>query len=262
MKSVLRILQVIYSIYAFLVFIILMFILFPFIALASLLGPVKGGNIIYSICRVWTDIALFMWGIHHVNIYEAPKAKDHAAVFIFNHISYMDIPVLMKAFRKQPVRVLAKAEMGKVPIFGFIYRKATVMVDRSNPQARAKSITRLKYFLQKNVGIVLAPEGTFNMTGKPLKEFYDGAFKVAIETGTVIQPVIFLDAYDRLHYRSIFSLTPGKSRAVFLEEIAADKMQIEDLPYLKQLAFEKMEAALIRYKATWITTIPQEASIA
>ena len=47
------------------------------------------------------------------------------------------------------------------------------------------------------------PEGTFNMTTQPLKEFYDGAFRVAIETQTPVKPVLFLDAYSRMHYESI-----------------------------------------------------------
>jgi 1-acyl-sn-glycerol-3-phosphate acyltransferase len=41
------------------------------------------------------------------------------------------------------------------------------------------------------------------MTGKPLKEFYDGAFRIAIETGTPIKPVLLLNTYERMHYSSI-----------------------------------------------------------
>ena len=96
----------------------------------------------------------------------------------------------------------------------------------------------------------MAPEGTFNMTDKPLKEFYNGAFKIAVETKTPIQPVLFLDAYDRLNYQSIFSLTPGKSRAVFLKEIAPGN----DMSILKQKVYNEMETALLRYKASWIKT--------
>jgi 1-acyl-sn-glycerol-3-phosphate acyltransferase len=40
------------------------------------------------------------------------------------------------------------------------------------------------------------PEGTFNETNAPLKDFYDGAFRIAIETKTAVKPVLFLDAYE------------------------------------------------------------------
>jgi 1-acyl-sn-glycerol-3-phosphate acyltransferase len=243
-----KIIGFIYSIYVFAVFILVMLILFPFFVIASLFGKIKGGNMMYTICRIWADAVLFLWGIHHKNIFEAPKVKNHAVVFVFNHISFIDIPLMMKAFRREPIRILAKAEMAKVPIFGYIYRNATVMVDRASEAARAKSVEQLKKVLANNISIVLSPEGTFNMTDKPLKEFYNGAFKIAIEMQTPVQPVLFLDAYDRLSYKSIFSMTPGKSRAVFLPEI----QPCNDVAILKQNVYDAMEAGLVRYKASWI----------
>ena len=243
-----KIVGYIYSIYALLTFIILMFLLFPFIALSSFFGKVDGGNMIYRICRFWADVVLLLWGIKHKNIFEAPKSNSHAVIFVFNHISYMDIPFILKAFRKDPIRILGKAEMSKVPVFGYIYKKATVMVDRESDGGRVRSVQQLKKVLAKNISVVMAPEGTFNMTHKPLKEFYNGAFKIAVETKTPIQPVLFLDAYDRLNYHSIFSLTPGKSRAVFLKEIAPGS----NMSILKQHVYNEMETALVRYKASWI----------
>lgn len=229
-----------------------MLLLFPFVVLATLLGKITGGNYIYKICRLWADIVLFLWGISHKNIFLAPKDPDKAMIFVFNHTSYMDIPLLMKAFRKQPIRILAKEGMAKIPIFGFIYRKATVMVNRSSSEARAKSIAELKGVLQHNISVVIAPEGTFNMTGEPLKSFYNGAFRIAIETGTAIQPVLFLDAYDRLSSKSIFSLNPGRSRAVFLPPVNADNDNLADEEDLKEQVYKSMEAQLIAYGASWI----------
>ena len=66
------------------------------------------------------------------------------------------------------------------------------------------------------------------MTNKPLKEFYDGAFRLAMETHTPIKPVLFLDTYDRMNYKSMFSLTPGKCRIVYLEEISVTDLKIGD----------------------------------
>lgn len=242
----------VFSVYAFVVFLALMFLLFPMVLLASLAGKIKGGNIIYSICRFWTDSALFMWGIHHKNHFEAPKSTDHAIIFVFNHISYMDIPILLKVFRRYPIRILGKAEMSKIPIFGYIYSKAVIMVDRRSAHARSKSVKEMKEMLGQKISIVIAPEGTFNMTSNPLKEFYDGAFKIAIETKTSIQPVIFLDAFDRLSYKSIFSLTPGRSRAIFLNEIKVEQYNNEEVNLLKQEVYTTMEKALIQNKASWI----------
>lgn len=248
MKVFKKFIGIIFSIYAFSTFIIIMLVVFPLVIIASFFGKVRGGNMIYNLCRGWTDVALFLWGIHHKNMYEAPSSKTHAVVYVFNHISYMDIPFMMKAFRRQAVRIVGKAEMAKIPIFGFIYRKAVVMVDRESEAGRIKTVNEMRRVIAKNISVVIAPEGTFNMTHKPLKDFYNGAFKIAVETATPIQPVLFLDGYDRLNYNSIFSMTPGRSRAVFLPEITPG----EDVQLLKQKVFEVMEAALIRYNASWI----------
>lgn len=254
MHFIQRTARILFSIYGFAVFLLLMFALFPFVVIASFFGKVTGGNIIYTICRFWAKASLFAWGIRHRNIYEAPHDAGHACIFVFNHISFMDIPLLLLAFGKQHIRVLGKAELSKVPVFGFIYRKAAVTVDRSDAKHRAQSVETLKMVLKKNISIVMAPEGTFNMTHAPLKDFYDGAFRIAIETQTPIKPVVFLDAYDRLPYENLFSLNPGKSRAIFLPEVQVVGLTMGQLDMLKKKVYDNMEAALINAHASWIKT--------
>jgi len=96
------------------------------------------------------------------------------------------------------------------------------------------------------------PEGTFNMTDKPLKEFFDGAFRVAIETQIPIKPVLFLDNYDRMHYRSLFSLTPGKCRIIYLDEISVEGFTSANITALKEKVYSIMEQKLREYRASWI----------
>jgi 1-acyl-sn-glycerol-3-phosphate acyltransferase len=224
---------------------------FLFAIVASFMGHIRGGNLIYRACMVWGDLWFPMIGIFSRNIYEQPLHPDQSYIFVANHISYLDALILVKGFR-HPVRPLAKAEMGKVPVFGFIYRKAVVSVDRSNAANRAKSVQLLKSILRKGISVLVFPEGTFNTTRKPLKDFYDGAFRIAIETGTPIKPVLFLDTYDRLHYNSIFSLTPGKNRFVFLDEIPTQGLTIRDTAMLKDKVYLVIENKLRAYKASWI----------
>ncbi|MEO5648173.1 MAG: lysophospholipid acyltransferase family protein [Chitinophagaceae bacterium] len=229
-----------------------MFLFFPAIVIASLFGKVSGGNVIYTICRLWADILCFLTGIRHINIYESPHDISRSYIFLSNHISYMDIPMIMKSVRKQHVRVLGKAGMGKIPVFGYIYKSAVVMVDRESASNRFRSIKVLKSVIKKGISVFICPEGTFNMGPEPLKSFYDGAFRIAIETQTPIKPLLFLDTYDRLSYESIFSFTPGKSRTVFLEEVDVSGYAISEVPLLKTKVYRIMKEALIRYNASWI----------
>jgi 1-acyl-sn-glycerol-3-phosphate acyltransferase len=251
MHYLLKPFHVIYCIYAMLLFVGVMLLLFPFVIIASMFGRITGGNLIYRLCMLWGDIWFLLIFIWHRNYYEQPLNKDKQYIFVGNHISYIDAPMLVKTIRR-PIRALGRIELSRAPIFGFIYRSVVVIVDRSNAEHRAKSVKNLKSIISKGISIIVMPEGTFNMTNKPLKDFYDGAFRVAIETQTTLKPFLLLDAYDRMHYRHLFSVTPGRSRSVFLDEIPVDGLTISDLPALKQKVYNIMEKKLIEYKASWI----------
>jgi 1-acyl-sn-glycerol-3-phosphate acyltransferase len=243
--------RILYCVYAVILFIALMLCAVPFVVVGSFFGRIKGGNFIYKVCSIWADIWYFLVGIYHRNVYEVPHDRSKHYIFVANHISYFDATLIVKSLR-QPVRALGKIEFGKVPVFGYIYRKAIVAVDRSSAANRANSVRTLKSVLKRNISIFIFPEGTFNETHKPLKEFYDGAFRIAIETQTPIKPLLFLNAYDRMHYRSMFTLTPGKSTTIFLDEIPAEGYTIKEIHLLKQKVYDVMEAKLIAYKAKWI----------
>jgi 1-acyl-sn-glycerol-3-phosphate acyltransferase len=251
MRVLLKPLQWVYTIYALLIFIAIMLVIFPFVIIASFFGRIRGGNMILRLCMLWADLWFPLIFIFHKKIYEAPHDKSRSYIFVSNHISYLDAAILVKAFR-QPIRPLGRIELSKVPVFGFIYRNAIVTVDRSSPENRANSVRILKSVIRKGISVLVFPEGTFNKTHQPLKEFYDGAFRVAIETQTPIKPVLFLDAYSRLHYKGLFSLTPGKSRIVYLDEIAVEGLTGADVVKLKEKVFVTMEEKLLEYKAAWI----------
>jgi 1-acyl-sn-glycerol-3-phosphate acyltransferase len=223
-----------------------MLLIFPFAVIASFFGRIRGGNMVMRLCMIWADCWFALIFIFHKKIYEAPHDKSISYIFVSNHISYLDAAIIPKAYR-QPIRPLGKVEMSKVPVFGFIYRNAIVTVDRSNPVNRANSVRVLKSIISKGISVLVFPEGTFNMTTEPLKEFYDGAFRVAIETQTPIKPVLFLDAYRRMNYKSIFSLTPGISRLLYLEEIPVSSYTLEDIGRLKEKVHAIMTKKMREY---------------
>ena len=260
MRFVLKPLHWLYCIYAFLMFVLLMIPVFLWSASVLPFGRIKGGNLVYEGCKVWADVWFFLIGIPHRNIYEQPLKKGASYIYVANHISYLDAALIPKIFRK-PVRPLGKVEMAKVPIFGFIYKAVIVSVDRSSPANRVKSVQQLKSVLRHGISVLVFPEGTFNTTGRPLKHFYDGAFKIAIETGTAIKPVLFLNTYDRMHYRSIFTLKPGINRCIFLQEVSVSGYTLRDVEALKQKVFSLMEDKLRTYNATWIKDAAENSDV-
>ncbi len=205
----------------------------------------------YKLFRIFGGWWFKMIGIHQQYIYESTPSPDQQYIFIANHIAYVDAVIVILSVRHF-FRPIGKAELLKVPIFGFIYKFCVVTVNRSSAEDRARSLDDLRKVLSKGISIVVFPEGTFNMADAPLKELYDGAFKLAIETGKPIQPILFLDAYDRMHYRHFFTLTPGKSRSVYLDPILPTDFPDADFKALKQIVADKMSQKLLEYKASWI----------
>jgi 1-acyl-sn-glycerol-3-phosphate acyltransferase len=198
----------------------------------------------------WADCwfpLIFIW---HKKIYETPHDKTKSYIFVSNHSSYLDAAIIPKAYR-QPIRPLGKVEMSKVPVFGFIYRYAIVTVDRTNATNRANSVRILKSLISKGISVMVFPEGTFNTGITPLKEFYEGAFRVAIETQTPIKPVLFLDAYRRMPHEKLFSISPGRSRILYLREIPVEGYSLKDTTRLKNEVYTLMEQKLIEYNAGW-----------
>ncbi len=239
--------RVVFSLYGHLMFVLLLILLVPAFFVASLFGRIRGGNLIYRLCSWWADAWLFLIGIRVPVIHEKKPSEERPCIFVANHISYLDIPMIVKVLR-EPIRVLGKQEMARIPVFGFVYRNAVVMVNRKDAAQRARSVGILKKILLQGISIVIFPEGTFNETGQPLKSFYDGAFRIALETQTPIQPLIFPDTVKRMHYHSVFSLNPGTCRAVYLPMVPVTGLTIQDLPLLKQQVFDAMAHALKTYK--------------
>jgi len=257
MNVIVKFLQWIYCIYAFILFVTIMLILFPFVIIASFFGRIRGGNAIFKICSVWAELWFPLIFIFPRRSFEARHERSKPYIFVINHSSLLDAALLPKAFH-QPVRPLGKVEMSKIPLFGFIYRKAIVTVDRGNAANRAKSIRILKSIIGKGISVLFFPEGTYNETKLPLKDFYNGAFRVAIETQTPVKPVLFLDAYNRMHHQKVFSLNPGRCRIVFLDEIPVTGLRIDDTDDLKWKVYENMERKLTEYKVGQIPVVERE----
>jgi 1-acyl-sn-glycerol-3-phosphate acyltransferase len=227
-----------------------MLLIFPFVIIASFFGRVKGGNMAYTCCNIWAELVFPLIFVFSSRKFETPHDATRAYIFIATHTSYSDAAFVPKVIR-QPLRILGKAEMVKIPVFGSIYKNVVVTVDRKNVENRIQSILIIRSLIKKGISVLIFPEGTFNRTGKPLKEFYNGAFRIAIETQTPIKPILFLDTFDRISYK-LWDLNPGKCRAIFLDEIPVAGLTMSDMQQLKQKTFEIMSKKLTEYKASWI----------
>jgi 1-acyl-sn-glycerol-3-phosphate acyltransferase len=170
---------------------------------------------------------------------------DESEIFIANHRSYMDAALIFIAIPKY-FKPLGKAEMGKIPLFGPIYRSLAISVDRSSPFNRARSVKLLKRQIVRGTSVVIFPEGTFNMGDEPLANFYDGAFRIAIETQTNIQPFIITGTQQVLSRFSALKIRPGFINVNYLPTIKVLGLKWKDTEMLKQQAYQIINDALLK----------------
>jgi 1-acyl-sn-glycerol-3-phosphate acyltransferase len=188
------------------------------------------------VSRVWMRIFMTLIGcpvlVKNVQVFE--KGKNY--IVICNHNSFMDVPVTTP-FRPNANKTIAKKELAKIPVFGWIYGWGSVLVDRKDKQSRAKSYVRMKNVLDMGLDMVLYPEVTRNQTNQPLKPFYDGAFKLSEETQKPIIPAVLFNTKKILPAAKPFFLLPHKIELHFLPSIYPEGFTADAL---KEKAFSQM----------------------
>ena len=164
-------------------------------------------------------------------------------VFIANHQSFLDIPAYAIACNNS-IRFLAKVELTKIPLLGYVIRKIYITVDRKDKAARLKSIENMLDSLREEISVFICPEGTRNRTEKPLLDFHDGAFRLAIESQLPLAVLTVKGAEKLLSPLRPLELSPGTITCVWAKPIATSGMNIDDLPRLKEEARNLMLAIL------------------
>jgi 1-acyl-sn-glycerol-3-phosphate acyltransferase len=141
-------------------------------------------------------------------------------------------------------RPLAKKELLKIPIFGWIASTAAIIVDRTSPESRKKSIDRLKLFLKNGISILIFAEGTQNRTKNLLQPFHDGAFRIAVDTQQPVLPIVILGA-GRLMPPGTINLKPGLIRLYVGKEIPTTGLSVQQVKDLKQRTFDAMTEMMV-----------------
>lgn len=114
---------------------------------------------------------------------------DRAYVYMSNHQSHLDIPVLYASLPSPTIRMLAKQELFRIPLWGQGLRAAEfIEVDRANHARAIASIEHAARLVRDGVSIYLAPEGTRSRDGR-IGKLKKGGFHLALGTGAPIVPV-------------------------------------------------------------------------
>ena len=155
--------------------------------LASLVPP--RGRWVYYTARAWARGALLASGVRLRVEHERPLDRRGRFVFVANHQSLFDIPALLAASPGQ-VRLLAKASLFKIPIFGWaLAAGGFVPVDRGDrDRAHSSFAAAIERLDRDGISVLLFPEETRSPDGQ-LLPFRRGGFLLALKTGLPIVPV-------------------------------------------------------------------------
>ncbi|APX99022.1 lysophospholipid acyltransferase family protein [Lacinutrix venerupis] len=180
----------------------------------------------FKLARIWARFILIGMGFKTKTIKEQYPEKDKSYMFIANHTSMADI-MLMLVTVKNPFVFVGKAELAKIPLFGFFYKRTCILVDRNSPKSRQAVFLRAQKRLKQGLSVCIFPEGLVPEEHILLTDFKDGAFRLAINHQIPIVPITFGDNKERFSY-TFFSGSPGKMRVKIHKFIKTEGLTKED----------------------------------
>lgn len=180
------------------------------------------------ISRWWIHSFLFFTGcsIKRKGTEHFKEGEDY--IVIVNHNSLIDIPLSTPEI-PGPNKTIAKISLSRIPLFGLVYKRGSVLVDRKNPESRRESYRQMKGVLASGMHMCIYPEGTRNKTDKPLANFQDGAFRLSVDTGKAIIPGVLFNTRKVLPVHKTFFFWPGAMEMHFLPPVYPGDMDYKTM---------------------------------
>ena len=228
-----KVLRILHTIYGSLVFLILS-ILFFFPLLVPILFP-KKFCWVGIINRYWARLTFIFNFLPYRVVCKMPLDPQRQYIFCPNHFSYLDIPTM----GLNPINTIfvGKNDMGNIPVFGYMYRKLHITVDRARMRSKYDTFIKSKAALDEGKSLVIYPEGgIFTQHPPEMVRFKDGAFRLAIEKQIPIVPVTIPNNWIILPGDE-FLVRLGKVKVIFHEPIETSQLTLADTEHLKKQVF-------------------------
>ncbi len=226
--------------YAFVVFTLLFILLLPFFLVPIILKSRFQWTGILN--RIWArsffTLTFFKYDIE----FRFKPQKEQQYIFCPNHFSYLDIPTM--GLNKINAIFVGKNDMERVPIFGFMYKKLHITVDRNSLRSKYSTFIRSLQALDEGKNLMIFPEGGMLSQEVPrMARFKDGAFRAAIEKQIPIVPVTIPFNWIILPDGS-FLANRHLLKVVYHEPIETKGMTLDDLKKLKEKTFDTIDLEL------------------
>ena len=231
----------IYSVYAGIVFLLTWVIyLLPQLILAQ-----KTSWHLYAlrINYYWAWTFMFLIRMPVKIVWTVPIDRKKQYVLCANHFSFFDIPV--NYLLGISFKYIGKSSISRVPIFGYMFKKIHIMVNRESVRSRAESMRHAREAMDQGFNMCFFPEGGIKSTHPPqMVPFRDGAFRLAAEHRHPVLPValhtnhlIMPDDGRYLLFRQTIRITIGAP-------IEPMGISDEEIKNLKQATYQAIQNLL------------------
>ncbi len=247
MKLLISIFRKIYAAWCVVSFIVPFLVFYPFYFI--FISRPAWYKYAHQLNRAWSSIQLRLYGLPVTIERRGQLQAGNQYIFTPNHSSYIDIPMLLLGIPGF-LNFVGKESLTKVPLWGAIFKKLYISVDRRNPVSSARSYIRSKQTLADGRSVVIFPEGSISENaGTEMLPFKDGPFKLAIETQTPLVPVsmpfnhIFLPDVD-----GKFIVRWHPLKMIVHEPISTQGLTVQDIPSLKNKVYSIILTEFINHQ--------------
>jgi 1-acyl-sn-glycerol-3-phosphate acyltransferase len=196
----------------------------------------RSGSIQHGFARAWSKMILATIGCRVKLIHPEKLDVGGPAVYVVNHLSALDIPMLYAALPFQ-FRIMAKKELFRYPVLGWhLSRSGQIPIDRDNARSSLKSLMSASEALKRGTSLVVFPEGGRSATGQ-LQPFLGGSFYVAIKAQAPVVPMAAIGTYEALPMNS-FHIVPRPLQLVVGDAISPEGYAPRDMDKLAAIAQE------------------------
>jgi 1-acyl-sn-glycerol-3-phosphate acyltransferase len=236
-----RILRTLHLYYGFIMFALLFLIFFP-LFLIPILFP-KQFHLVGVFNRWWAHLLFPLVFLPYKVECRSKLNTKRQYIFCPNHSSYLDIGAL----GLNPINAVfvGKNDMEKIPLFGYMYRKLHITVDRSKLKSRVNTLKASMKAIDEGKSLVIFPEGGILSRHPPrMTAFKDGAFRTAIEKQIPVVPVTIPNNWIILPDKDPLYLQRGTIRVIFHRPIETRGYTLDRIDELKNKVFETIENEL------------------
>lgn len=177
----------------------------------------------HILARLWCQGLLKILGIKIIVKGGELPPKGRNYVFMCNHQSQLDIPVLETLLKDYEIRFLAKKSLFDIPFFGWgIKALGYIPVEREDPKEGLKSLLACIEKLKEGISLVIFPEGTRSKEGE-LLPFKRAGFLIPIKAGVDLCPVVLWGTLKILPKGALWFRLKEREVKIFLGPVISIK---------------------------------------